>query len=365
MRLTALRAADFRNFSTLSLSFDPNLNLFVGHNGQGKTNLLEAIYTLGHTKSFRTHLLAEATRSGAVGWRLQGDVEVAGRTTRLEVSLGGHSKRLQVDGRTTGVVDYLGHLDAVTVTTYHTSTIRGYPDERRRFIDRALLYLQPSAVRLLTDYQKTLKQKNSLLLQIRRGAAEMTGELDAWNEQLVEHGTAILLARRDLIGQLQQALQPGLFAGERIEIEYRPNVALEPSTSANDCADSFRRALARERRKEMRLGHCLVGPHRDDLEILLGGSSLQRFGSAGQQRSALYALHFAILELYFRRRSDYPLFLIDDIDAELDVERIHSLVDHLKPKCQVFITTAKEHLVESYLSHARIFRVVEGSVNPI
>lgn len=365
MRLTALRAADFRNFSTLSLSFDPNLNLFIGHNGQGKTNLLEAIYTLGHTKSFRTHLLAEATRSGAAGWRLQGDVEVTRRTTRLEVSLGGRSKRLLVDGRTTGVVDYLGHLDAVTVTTYHTSTIRGYPDERRRFIDRALLYLQPSAVRMLTDYQKTLKQKNSLLLQIRRGASEMTGELDAWNEQLVEHGTAILLARRDLIAQLQQTLQPGLFAGEQIEIEYRPNVALEPSSSANDCADSFRRALAQERRKEMRVGHSLVGPHRDDLEILLGGSSLQRFGSAGQQRSALYALHFAILELYFRRRRDYPLFLIDDIDAELDVERIHSLVDHLKPKCQVFITTAKEHLVESYLSHARIFRVAEGNVNPI
>lgn len=363
MLLESLEIHNFRNLSG-KVSWGPGLNIIHGDNGQGKTNWLEAIYLLATTKSFRTQRLQEAVRFGedlaVVRGRVAQSLEVH---RELQVTLQGNTKSISVNGKREPVARYLGQLHAVAFTADELDVVRGMPDARRKFLDRGVVSLHPAYVQTLADYNRVVKQKNRLLQDAadsEMSIAQVAEMIAPWNEQLVVLSASIHRARIDYVERLSGALERRLFEREDITIRYVSS--LEGKGDLSDYEALTNERLQLRLQAEITAGYALIGPHRDDLEILFDGRDMRTFGSSGQQRSTLIILDLAAISVYHLWHNEYPLFLIDDVDAELDRKRISYLLEHLEGRTQTFITTSKEGLVEQFVPHANLYQVEDGAV---
>lgn len=363
MILESLEAADFRNLSGKIL-FGPGLNIIYGNNGQGKTNWLEGIYLLARTKSFRTQRLQEAIRFGENTAFITGQVSSGTKLQReLQVTLQDNTKSILVNGKREPLARYLSQLQVFAFTADELEVVRGMPEARRRFVDRGVASLQPSYVQTISTFNRILKQKNKILQDSSERGATLTETenlLAPWNEQLVKVAAQVHKFRTHYIDQINSVLERRLF--ERREIQIRYISSLAGKGELNDYESVLNQRLHLRLEAELAAGRSLIGPHRDDLEILFDGHEMRAFGSAGQQRSALLLLDLAAISLYNSWHDDYPLFLIDDVDAELDEKRIKQLLKYLEGRTQTFITTSKRSHVEGFLSRASIYRIEEGRV---
>ncbi|MGA1369436.1 MAG: DNA replication/repair protein RecF [Blastocatellia bacterium] len=363
MHLTRLEAVDFRNLrGTLTLA--PGLNILHGANAQGKTGWLEAIHLLATTRSFRTTTPRDAIAYQAREAILRGVVARGGLTRELQILLQGSLKQTFLNGKREAASRFLGHCVSIAFTADEMEIVRGAPEARRRFLDRGVFSIQPAHLATLNDYNRALKQKNALLRQASEEATPLRylSLIEPWNDQLVRLGTAIHTARLDYVERLQAAVDPTLFRGEEIRVRYQSS--LEGKGDLASYAELLRERLALRLRNELAAGHALVGPHRDDLEILGDGRELARFGSAGQQRSALLILDLAQIQVYYQAFEEYPIFLIDDLDAELDRTRIEILLDYLAEKTQTIVSTSKRSLATLYRERATLHEVVAGRIEP-
>jgi DNA replication and repair protein RecF len=363
MLLESLEVHNFRNLSG-KIIWGAGLNIIYGDNGQGKTNWLEAIYLLATTKSFRTQRLQETIRFeedlAVVRGRVAQSLEVH---REMQVSLQGNTKSITVNGKREPVTRYLGQLHAIAFTADELNIVRGGPDARRKFLDRGVIALHPSYVQTLADYNHVIKQKNRLLQDASESEMSLnqTAELVApWNEQLVSLSTEIHSARTDYVQRLNDVLERRLFEKEDINIRYISS--LEGKGNLDDYQALIAERLQLRLQAEIASGYALIGPHRDDLEILFDGRDMRAFGSSGQQRSALIILDLANVSVYYSWHNEYPLFLIDDVDAELDRKRINRLLEYLEGRTQTFITTSKESLVEQFIEQANIYHVSKGVI---
>ena len=361
MRLKSIEVLNFRNLSG-SISFADGLNIISGLNGQGKTNWLEAISLLASTRSFRTSKLNEAIRFNEESAFVSGSVRESPTIVRdLRVILQGGTKSLMLNGKKEPAHQYLGHLHAVVFNSDKLEIVRGLPEHRRRFLDDGIVALHPPFVRVLADYGRVIKQKTSLLLSLSEGTCspeEIAAALDPWNQQLINLGARIHKSRVRFVERIKETLEKKLFADEELTVRYRSS--MEGKGELGNYLELFAERLKLRLTAEIAAGHCLVGPHRDDLEIMFDGHDLRKFGSAGQQRSALLLLQLANIAVYHTTRGDYPLFLLDDIDAELDYLRIGKLLDYLRDKTQTFVTTSKDSFIERFGSDARCFKINAG-----
>lgn len=363
MLLDFIEAHNFRNLSG-KVAWGPGLNIVYGHNAQGKTNWLEAIYTLATTKSFRTQRLQETLRFNTDLAVIRGQVTQSEDVHRdLQVTLNGNNKATLINGKRETLSRYLGKLHAVAFTADELEIVRGGPDARRRFIDRGVVSLHPPYVQTLADYNRVIKQKNRLLqnaAESQMNMAQIENILAPWNDQLASLATAIHRARVDYVEQLNKRLDPRFFGREDLSIRYVS--ALEEKGDLSDYDGLIRERLKVRLPAEIASGYSLVGPHRDELEMRFDGKEMRAFGSSGQQRSALIILDLAAISLYHLWHNEYPLFLIDDVDAELDWKRIGHLLEYLEGRTQTFITTSKESLVEQFVAKASVYRISEGKV---
>jgi DNA replication and repair protein RecF len=363
MHLDFTEAHQFRNL-TGKISWGTGLNIIYGNNGQGKTNWLEAIYLLSRTKSFRTQRLQESIQFGHDIAVVNGQVSSGADIQRqLQVSLQQNTKTISVNGKREPLARYLSQLQVFAFTADELEVVRGMPEARRRFIDRGVSSLRPAYVQTLADYGKVLKQKNRILQDAfdRGTRTEEVADLIApWNEQLVQHATIIHSARFDYVSRLNEVLEQRLFEPQEVSIRYVSSLA--DKGDPTDYAGSFYERLQLRFPAEMASGHSLVGPHRDDLEIRFGGREMRVYGSSGQQRSALLLLDLAAISVYNFSHSEYPLFLVDDVDAELDEKRIKRLLEYLEGRTQTFITTSKRSHVQEFLSRASVFEIEAGEV---
>lgn len=361
-----LETLDVKNFRNLQGKMDcgDRLNIIFGENGEGKTNWLEAIYLLATTKSFKTAKLQEAIKFGETLAIIKGTVKQSEEIHRqLQVALQGNTKILTVNNKKEPVTRFLGELHAIIFNSDELETVRGMPEARRKFLDGGIVSIYPPFVQTLADYNRIIRQKNSLLQTARENefSLEKTAELlEPWNEQLIVHATRIHKARLRFVERLNSVLEKKLFGKEEITIGYASS--LEGKGDLSDYAALLDERLKLRVQAELIAGHSLIGTHRDDLHILFDGYDLRKFGSSGQQRSALLILQIANLSVYFEQNQEYPLFLLDDIDAELDYQRIGQLLDFLKDKTQTFLTTSKESFTEKFGTDARIFTIENGAV---
>ncbi len=347
MILTRLALSNVRNYRSLEFVPEPGLNVFVGANAQGKSNLLEAIALLGTGKSFRTSRETEIVRSGMPSAAIAGDAQVAAGAVHLSCTLavaaGTLRKVYAVNGASVRYASYLGRVRVVTFVPAHLNLVSGPPSARRSFVNAALAQQSPSYYGALAAYGKFLAQKNALL---RGTIAADDALLATYDERLIESGTALILARRAFVAALAERARAvhRMWLGERegaLELEYASDVPCDVPT-ADAVAAAFAARLERQRAQERARRTALVGPHRDDVVFRLADTPLAAFGSQGQQRTAVLALKVAEYGVSEARCGEAPLLLLDDVLSELDPERQRAFLHGVGSFAQAFVTTTHD-----------------------
>lgn len=362
MLLESIEAENFRNLQG-KIVCNPGLNVLVGDNGQGKTNWLEAIFLLATTRSFKTTKLNEAVRFGEDLGIVRGPVRRSEEIHRnLQVSIDKNIKTLVLNSKRIPAKEYLGELHAVLFNSDGLEIVRGTPDARRRFLDETILSVHPPYVQTISDYGRIIRQKNSLLQNAREKefSLEKTAELlEPWNQQFVRLAELIHRSRLRITERLNGELDQRIFDRETLSLRYV--TSLEGKGDLTDYSGLITERLRLRVQAEVVAGHSLIGPHRDDLEILFDGRDLRKYGSSGQQRSALLSLQIANISVYHALQNEYPLFLIDDIDAELDNHRIGQLLEYLTGKTQTIVTTSKQQLAAEIGGNGALIYVHNGN----
>ncbi|MCS6886292.1 MAG: DNA replication and repair protein RecF [Acidobacteriota bacterium] len=363
MLIYELHAEGFRNLSG-GMECSARTNLLYGENAQGKTAWLEAIYVLACTKSFRTSNLKEVISLASQRAVLRGEIGCGRITKQLQIQIDGGGKSIFVNSKRESLENYLGNLSVVAFSSQEMGIVRGEPSERRRFLDRGIVTLYPSYLSILAAYNNVIKQKNALL-KTSLARNRLIEQIEIWNEQLVAYAAQIYSMRKKYTENLRQALEKRLFDARPVDVRYKPSLQSQGLTDEADEAEYatfLRQQLELRLESELASGHALIGPHRDELEIFVDGLEASRFASAGEQRSALLTLDLAQISVYSSRFGEYPVFLIDDIDAELDLRRIRLLLEHVEGKMQIFASTSKYTLAEMYRKRARCMTVLQGRV---
>jgi len=360
MFLSSIEVNQFRNLAG-SITWGAGLNILHGNNAQGKTNWLEAIYLLAHARSFRTNHLRETIAFGEHVGIVKGVVASGENLEReFQINVQGTTKQTLVNGKREAISRYAAHLYAVCFTADELEVIRGGPEARRNFLDRGAISLHPAYAQTIADYNKVIKQKKRLLQQAaenRAGVDTLISLVQPWNEQLITLAAQIHRARTRYVDLLNEALDHNLFQDD-ISIRYVSS--LEGKGDFANYRSLIASRLETRVQAELFAGACLIGPHRDDLLVLFGGREIRSFGSSGQQRSALITLDLAAISVYYSKHQNYPIFLIDDVDAELDGTRINRLLEYLDGRTQTFITTSKRSHFERFENRANFYEVCAG-----
>jgi len=261
----------------------------------------------------------------------------------------GSVRRLIADGAEMDLESFIGRLDVVDLTAERMKVLRGGPEERRRFLDRGVVGLQPSYLRSIGEYRRVLQQRNALLRGAGRGDAQ--AQLGAWDERLTVAAGEIHRRRREyavLLGtELGEAARMLFPEGGSVTLLYRPSPSEAGEAEVTDFSARYMESLERGRKRDLEVGHTCRGPHRDDVVIELEGVDLRRFGSAGQVRGAMIALKLGKLSLLGKARGEVPIFLMDDFDSDLDEVRARAVANHLcKGGCQALVATSKEGMAD-------------------
>ncbi|HEY2476883.1 MAG TPA: DNA replication/repair protein RecF [Candidatus Cybelea sp.] len=364
MLLRHLALSNFRNYAQLDLEPAGGLNVYVGANAQGKSNLLEGIALLGTGKSFRTSHEADAVRSGTEAAIIRGEARL--RTGRVELvctierGLRGTRKSYTVNGGGVRYAGYLGRIRVVTFVPADLQLAAGTPGTRRAFLNVALAQSELRYYHQLARYRKAAAQKNALL---RGTVAEDPELLAVYERTLIESGTEIMLARSVLIAALAPEAQRAherFAGGEQLAVTYEPNVAFTEATRESIAA-AFEARLEQTREAERNRKTSLTGPHRDDMGLALDGASLAAYGSQGQQRTAVLALKIAEYSVMRDRSGESPLLLLDDVLSELDEERAAALLSEIGEYDQAFVTAT--HLPAGLHPGSHVARVHEALID--
>lgn len=347
MKLNNLVLQNFRNYEALSLSFAPGVNLIVGRNAQGKTNLLEAIAYLGSGKSFRAQKTSELVRFGAEAADLAGQVTSQGReqTLRWVLFSGGRQRICQRNGaKKRTAADIAGVLPSVLFCPEDLMILKGGSAPRRRLGDQALSQLRPNYDAALTEYTRILEQKGRILKDWRDNPAVLE-ILPEYNTRLCQVGALLISYRArfyEALGQAGEGYHEEFSGGaEDFSLEYKTvSTVTDPFAPVSTLTGQLQDHLESHYRAELDSASCLTGPHKDDFDITLSGVSLKLYGSQGQTRTATVSLKLAQRELMGRELGEEPLLLLDDVLSELDPGRQDFVLNRIKTG-QVFITACE------------------------
>ncbi|WP_317228914.1 DNA replication/repair protein RecF [Clavibacter sp. MX14-G9D] len=389
-----LSLGDFRNYTRADVELLPGATLFVGSNGQGKTNLVEALGFLSTLGSHRVSTDQALIRQGAESAVIRALLQHAGRELRVEVQINrAAANRAQVNSTPTKPRELPRYFSSVLFAPEDLALVRGDPSGRRRLLDQLLVLRTPRLAGVLSDYDRALKQRNTLLKSARaRGMkADQLGTLDIWDERLVAIGSQIIAARGALVQDLQPELARAYLAvaGSDHGPSARPELSIladDPGeddavdesgsrdggrfTRTEDVVPVFTAAIARMRPRELERGLTLVGPHRDDVLFRLNGLPAKGYASHGESWSFALAIKLASAELLRRdSQTGDPVLILDDVFAELDQARRGRLAEAVTGFEQVLITAAvledvPEHLAANAV-HIRAGEIVEGPAAPV
>lgn len=368
--LERLRIHRFRNYDEQSVEFGRGINVIGGRNAQGKTNLLEAVATLLLTRSPRASTSADVVAWGSDEALVEARVlrPAADRTLavrfRRDAASGRVTRTATVDGSPRPARDLLGLCPVVLFWPEDLQLVKAGPDSRRRLLDVVLSQLDARAAADLLRYRHVLEQRNTLLRQVRAGTGP-AATLDGFTRELVESGARIQVARAELVRELvphgREALAK-IGGGEELGLRYLPDGGMDPAAGREAAADALRRTLAARHDEEIARGATLAGPHRDDVELLIGGRPARTAASQGQQRSIVLALKLAEVRHIASRAGVMPVLLLDDVLSELDPVRRRDLLASLASAGLQTLITSSEPLPEALPAGTRRFEVAAGHV---
>lgn len=377
MYLSQLRLLCFRIYQEASLELLPGVNLVLGQNGQGKTSLLEAISTLALTRSPRSGSLGDCVawgepRMGVSGHLVSrlGDTDLELRAERRPGSER-WIRQLREAGDLIQPRQLLGRFRVVLFWPEDLLLVKGGPEPRRRLLDIVLSQLSPRYAEAALRCRRAVEHRTALLRQVRDGQAR-AAELTPWTDAMVEYGSVVMQERRRYLAMLQPvAAQAVTRIGEPLELQlqYRPGLGRDrDSAESAEPSEALRRALTRTAAEEIARAQCVVGPQRDDFDILLGGRPARQFASQGQQRSVVLALKVAEVRQHLSLGGETPLLLLDDVLSELDRERRAGLIQLLSEELaveQTLITSTEDPQIGDEVAVAQILQARAGQLNPL
>ncbi len=359
MVLRNLRLRNHRNYSQQDLAPGRGVNLFIGANGQGKTNLLEAVAMLALSSSPRARRESELVGPVAPSSRIEAEIETGVIRREISISIdveGDRTRRtIEVDGARRRAFDLPGHFRVALFWPDDLGLVKAGPELRRRFLNQMLVQVQPSYARSLAGLRRILEQRNTLLKQVAAGGGG-DDMLDAWDAELVQVSREIVDARAQAVRELEPEAarcHAQIAAGECLEIAY------------DGPPENLAEAVHNSRAEDLRRGSTSIGPHRDDLLVRLAGKEARSFASQGQQRTAVVSLKLAEASLIERRTGERPVLLLDDVLSELDGERRGALLREVAAGGQVIITSVEAGpFSPELIAQAMVWTVSDGRIQP-
>ena len=364
MYLNSLNLINFRNYDALYLEFNPKINLLIGKNGQGKTNIVEAIYLLSFGKSFRTNKDKEMIKFESENLYIGGNFIKHDRNSLIEMGIGKNNKKgIKINKiNIEKIYELLGNLNVVIFSPEDLRLVKEGPKERRVFIDKEISQITPKYYNYLTNYNKILFQRNKLL----KSSYVDPDLIAVYDESLARYGSYIYILRREFIkkiadisSKMHKKLTNDL---ENLTIKYKNQINLTDEDTVDTVYEKFLKKLIDSRQHDIDTRTTRFGIHKDDLLICINGLDVRLYGSQGQQRTASISLKLSEIELINNEVGEYPILLLDDIFSELDETRQKLLVDNLD-KVQMFITTAEaSHKKIFNTENTTIFNIEKGNV---
>lgn len=358
MILKSVALNNFRNYGEMRLEFDKGTNILYGDNAQGKTNILEAVYVSGTTKSHKGSKDRELIRFGQEESHIRTVVERNGLDYQIDM----HIKKNRTKGIAINKVpikkasELFGILNIVFFSPEDLNIIKDGPSQRRRFLDMELCQLDKIYLYQLTKYNKILNQRNKLLKDISF-KPELQDTLSVWDMQLIEYGRKIIASRKNFIDRLNEIvpkIHKDISGGrEELILSYEPNVSEE----------FMEQELMRNQEKDLKCRMTSVGPHRDDMCFMIEGIDIRKFGSQGQQRSCALSLKLSEIELVKNVIKDTPILFLDDVLSELDSNRQNFLLNSIHDIQTVITCTGLDEFVKNRFEIDKIFRVINGTVS--
>lgn len=369
MILSELHLHNFRNYEDLTVHFAPGVNVLIGHNAQGKTNMLEAIYALSLTRSHRTHNNRELINWQHKSATISGIVQKTSGRVPLELEFTSKGKRAKVNHlEQARLSTYVGQLNAILFAPEDLSLVKGAPALRRHFMDMEFSQMSSKYLYNAGQYRTLLRQRNKYLKQLKYGQQHDKVLLGVLSDQLAAYGAEVIIARYQFLQHLEKwALQLHekiSLNAEQLRLDYITQLKLSEETTVEQAYQNLLGLYQSHVDWEIEKGTTMYGPQRDDIHFMVNGKNVQSFGSQGQQRTTALSVKLAEIDLMKEQTGEYPLLLLDDVLSELDTIRQTHLLTAFQDKVQTFLTTTSLNDVARQLIHQpKIFEIEHGTLS--
>ena len=359
MKIDNLSLTNFRNYETLNISFE-NLNIIYGLNGSGKTNIVEAIYMLALTKSFRINNDKIMIKKGKIKAKIKGNVLKKNDENEFGVEISNDGKIVTINGeKQDKVSDYVSRINVILFNPSDTRLIDDAPSERRKMLNIEISQIYKEYLVVLTNYQRILKQRNFYIRGMYINGSYTSEYLDILTKKLVEYGKVICKYRQDFIDNINKYIKSNyekIFGSGTLKIRY-------VSTFKNKSEDDLIKKFKDNYQKELSVGKTLEGIHHDDIMFILDNNNLKEWGSEGQRKNAIISFKLAEINVINEIKGYYPILILDDLFSELDKEKITNLLGMLDRNVQTFITTTDlKNISKKVIKDAKKIKVCDGAI---
>lgn len=371
MYLKHLELRNYRNYERVSADFSPQINVLIGSNAQGKTNLLESVYVLAITRSHRSNNDRELIGFGSDFARIDGRVHRQLGNADLRLVISAQGKRAKVNNLDAPKLSaYMGKLNVILFAPEDLNLVKGSPALRRRFIDMEFGQMSSAYLANLSLYKQTLKQRNAYLKQLKFHQAKDQTFLDVLTDQLTQYGGLVIAARAKLLQAMNKfaaVIHSDITrGGEHLTMRYVSQVHEDAFTDAQAATARLQELFVKSRQRELEQGTTLIGPQRDDVQFIVNDRDVAVFGSQGQQRTTALAVKLAEIDLMKQETGEYPVLLLDDVLSELDDDRQTHLLKTIQDKVQTFLTTTSlDGIAREIIKAPAIFQVTAGTLTAL
>ncbi len=365
MQLNKIKLVNFRNYKNLDLSFEKNINIFIGDNAQGKTNLLESIYVMAISKSHRMFIDNNLIKKDELYTKIKGTLLSNNRTTDLELLINIKGKSVKINNKIIKKTsDYISKCTVIIFTPDDLEIVKGSPGIRRKFLNIEIGQLNNKYLNVLNDYNFLVKTKNDYLKKITKETLDIN-YLDILNEQLINKAIIIYKYRNEFMEKVSEnakKIYKDLTNENNLLIKYNPNIEFD-YFDQEQISNSMKEKFKKNVQREVLQGMSLYGPHRDDFKFFIKNNEIKEYGSQGQHRLAVLCLKLGEIEMFKESKNEYPILLLDDIFSELDENKKNNIIKYIKNDIQTFITTTDlNNINKNLLKNADIFKIKEGNL---
>ncbi len=366
MILTKINLINFRNYSKCNIKLNDKVNIFIGNNAQGKTNILESIYVLALTKSYRTNYDEFLKRKGSDSYKIKGSLKIGKYSKEISISVLNNDKKVFINGTNVKKIsDYVSTLNVILFSPEDIETIKGAPSLRRDLLNIEISQLYQQYIKNYNEYNKILKMRNDYLKLMYTNGISDYRYLDVLTDNLIERAAYIYKERIEFIRKINKNISliyKNLTVNDNLTITYESNIDIIDK-SMEEIKKLLKNKYSTNYNKEIVAGMTLYGPHRDDYHFLINGNDIKIYGSQGQQKMAMIAFKLAEISIFEEITGTKPILLLDDIFSELDKKKKNRIINYIKDNIQVIITANDTvGISNKLLKNATIFKVENGKI---